>query len=210
MNRTKNGAKVLSTIGLSLFMIASIHSAHGQAPPVTHIDSMRKPQRASLDHLYWHFLLYQNYLDRQADMREQAGRDGSFLRNHFQREIQFSDKQFEIVRQSGIRLEADLKTVDAQIKPIVDQDRLWIKQNGRASGPPPGHSQVQQLQKERETVIQAAVSRLNQELGPELGAALQTYIDIKWAPHVTVHTFHPHPHDPKDNRPVPSHMQARQ
>jgi len=170
------------------------------------------PKRASLQHLYWHFLLYQNYLDRKASALEQQGsaKDAAALRNHFQKDLHFTNSQFAIVRQAGLRLESDLAAVNAKVKPIVYQDRQWIKLHGRSAGPPPGHPQVQQLQKEHEAVIQNAVDQLNQELGSKCAAALQTYIENEWASHVTAHKVHPHAHDPKNLPVAPQHLEARQ
>src|SRR6266478_3630227 len=44
-------------------------------------------ERAPLSHLYWHFLLYQNHLDRAAADHEQQGKDGRWLSNHFQKQL---------------------------------------------------------------------------------------------------------------------------
>jgi hypothetical protein len=170
------------------------------------------PKRASLDHLYWHLLLYQNYLDRKVATLEQEGRtkDAATLRNHFQKDLHFTNAQFAIVRQAGLQLEKDLDAVQAKVRPIVYQDRQWIKLHGRSDGPPPGHSQVQQLQKEHEAVIHDAVAHLNQKLGPKSAATVQTYIENEWASHVTAHEVHPRPHDPKDLPVAPQHLEARQ
>jgi hypothetical protein len=194
-----------------LFALASsvALSAAGN-PTASQVSGPFTPKRASEAHLYWHFLLYQNYLDRKAIIRQQQGKDGLALRNHFQRRLQFTDAQYEVVRQAGLKLEADLKAESAKAAPIIAQDREWIKLHGRSEGPPPGHSQVQQLQKEREAVITSAVEQLNQSLGPQNSAKFQTFIDTEWAPHVTVHTVHARPHDPKHNPVVPLHMEARQ
>src|SRR5262249_31559410 len=53
---------------------------YGQATPA----SLQAGQngRAPLSHLYWHFLVYQNHLDKTAAAREQRGRAGSWWANH--------------------------------------------------------------------------------------------------------------------------------
>jgi hypothetical protein len=199
----------VSAIVLFAFTLSVALSAAGN-PNVSQAPSLFTPKRASEAHLYWHFLLYQNYLDRQAVIRQKQGKDGLALRDHFQRRLQFTDSQYGVVRQAGLQLEADLKIESAKAAPIIALDRQWIKLHGRSAGPPPGHSQVQQLQKEREAVITNAVEQLNQALGPQTSAKFQTFIDTEWAPHVTVHTVHARPHDPKHNPVVPLHMEARQ
>ncbi len=202
-------AIVVSAIVLFAFALSVALSA-AENPDVSQAPIKFTPKRASEAHLYWHFLLYQNYLDRKAAIRQKQGKDGSELRNHFQRRLQFTDAQYEVVRQAGLQLEADLKIESAKAAPIIAQDREWIKLHGRSSGPPPGHSQVQRLQKEREAVITNAVDRLNQALGPQTSAKFQSFIDTEWAPHVTVHTVHARAHDPKHNPVAPLHMEARQ
>lgn len=201
----------LSRIAALAFLLASVLGARalGQTRDSRlPFQSTAKP--APEAHLYWHFLMYQNYLDRQAAMLEQKGENGAELRNHFQEKLHFTDAQFGVVREAALRLQAQLDDFNAQIKPILAQDREWIKLHGRSSGPPPGHAVVQQLQKQHESLIANAVSELNQALGPESSSQLKTYIDTEWASHVTVHQFRPRPHDPKDHPPVPLHMEARQ
>jgi hypothetical protein len=198
---------VLSFLLCIAFAGSALGTTTGSHPP----SSMQfTPKRAPEAHLYWHFLLYQNYLDRQAVIREQQGKDGQTLRSHFQQRLHFTDAQFGIVRQAGLKLEADLKAVEAKVMPIVEQDRQWIKVHGRTDGPPPGHPLVQELQKEHEAIVAGAMEQLNKSLGAENAAKFQTFIDTEWAPHVTVHTVHARPHDPKNNRVVPRHMEARQ
>jgi hypothetical protein len=193
-----------------LLLVTSFALSVRAEPNTAHSFGEFTAKRAPEPHLYWHFLLYQNYLDRQAAVREKQGKDGQWLRNHFQERLHFTDAQFAIVRQEGLRLETELNAIAAQVKPIIAQDRAWIKLHGRSVGPPPGHHQVQELRKQREAIIQDEVAKLNQALGAETAAKFQAFIDTEWAPDVTVRTVRPHAHDPKNNRPVPWHMEARQ
>jgi hypothetical protein len=209
MPRQLGSGSRLSGILVFILLLGVVSgSAFGEVN-VSHSSAQFTPKRAPESHLYWHFLLYQNHLDRVAAIRDKQGKSGEPLRNHFQQRLHFTDAQFAIVRSEGLRLETELNTVNAKVKPIVAQDREWIKLHGRSAGPPPGHPQVQQLQKEHEAVIGNSVERLNRALGAETATKFQSFIDIEWAPQVTVHTFHPRAHDPKHNPVVPLHMEAR-
>jgi len=167
--------------------------------------------RAPLPHLYWHFLLYQNHLDRVAAVREQQGKDGGALRTHFQKKLGFTDSQFQVVRNAGLQLEGKLKPIDEKARAIAKQDRDWRRVNGVSrSVPPPGHAQMQQLRKDHEAVIEAQVVDLNRALGSKSAAKLQSFIETDWAPHVTVHRIQSRPHDPKNHPVHQLHMEARQ
>jgi hypothetical protein len=200
-----------------LLCVVTSSAALAQAPEASAAShsAAAAPQRAPLHHLYWHLLLYQNYLDRRAALREQQGRskDAEILRTHFQKALHFTDSQFAIVREAGLQLEKDLNAVQAKVLPIVYEDRQWIKLHGRLAGPPPGHAQVHELRQEHEAVILNAVAKLNKDLSPTAATQLQTYVETEWASHVTVHKFHPRPHDPKDLKHMPkapSQLEPRQ
>jgi hypothetical protein len=155
-------------------------------------------------------LLYQNHLDREAAAREQQGKSGNFLRTHFQKELGFTDAQFGIVRTAGLRLETDLSGINTKAKAVVEQDRQWRQlHGGKAAGIPPGHAQIQQLRKQHEAVIENELADLDKALGESTAGQLRQFIEVKWAPHVTVHHLHARPHDPKNNPVVPMHMEAR-
>jgi hypothetical protein len=184
----------------------------GAAESTTHSSSQFTPQRAPLHHLYWHLLFYQNHLDRKAAVLDQQGRpkDAKSLRNHLQNDLHFTNEQFAVFRQAGLQLEEDLAAIQSKVRPIVHDDRQWIKLHGRSAGPPPGHAQVHQLQQERETVIRNAVAHLNQDLDSAAAAHLQTYVETEWASHVTVHKVHPPSHHAKELPSTKYHLEPRQ
>jgi hypothetical protein len=166
----------------------------------------------SLPHLYWHFLLYQNHLDRAAAAHEQQRKDGNWLRNHFQQRLNFSDAQFAIVRQTAQRLEPELKEITSKAKVIIEADRAWARSNpsafadssasgavtvGTVGGPrrvipqTPGRAQLKELQQQHEDMIQKEVSSLKTALGPELAAKLDNFLQTTWARNVTSTHFQP-------------------
>lgn len=165
-----------------------------------------------LPHLYWHLLFYKNYLDRKADALEQQGqvKQARLLRNHLQKELHFTDAQFAIVRETGMELERSYNDITAKMRPIMAQDRQWIRLHGRASGPPPGHAEVHELGQEREIVITQGVESLNQRLGSTEAAKLQTYVEKSWSSHVTLRQVQGPAHRAHSLPPAPHRLQSRQ
>ena len=216
LSRVSTIAAIAFVFALGTVIAPVALAESGAAESTPHSASQLTPQRAPLHHLYWHLLLYQNHLDRKAAVLDQQGRpkDANFLRSHLQNDLHFTNAQFAVFRQAGLQLEEDLAAIQARVRPIVYDDRQWIKLHGRSAGPPPGHAQVHQLQQERETVIRNAVARLNQDLDPAAASHLQTYVETEWASHVTIHKVHPHSHDPsRGERTLPAapfHLTPRQ
>jgi hypothetical protein len=135
--------------------------------------------------------MYQNHLDQAAADHEKHGKDGSWLRNHFQQKLGFTDAEFAPVRITAQQLESEMKPIDAQITTIALQDHAWLRLHGRSqsAGAPPGHAQVHQLGQTREALIQSKVDNLNQALGPKNASKFQYFIENEWAPHVIVRTM---------------------
>jgi hypothetical protein len=183
-------------------------SSPGFQPQTTSSAPNLPLRRASLEHLYWHFLIYQNHLDRAAAAHEQQRKDGNWLRNHFQQRLSFSDAQFAIVRQTAQRLEPELKEIATKAKVIIEADRAWLKSNsaatvvsagavstpaGQRRGIPatPGRAQLKELQQQHEATIQKEVSSLRAALGPESAAKLDNFIQTVWIRNVTSTHFQP-------------------
>jgi hypothetical protein len=159
-----------------------------------------------LHHKYRYFLIYQRKLDQKADALEQQGHydEAATVRLHLQKDMRFTDEQIAIVREAGIQLRSDLEAIKAQAQPVLTEDRKYMKLHGRSAGPPPGAEQIHALQAQQETVMKDAVAHLNQQLGPERAARLQTYVDT----HVIGHTTQIPSHKPKIGTPF--HLEARQ
>ncbi|HLJ29311.1 MAG TPA: hypothetical protein VKY85_21570 [Candidatus Angelobacter sp.] len=164
-----------------------------------------KQQRPSVPHLYWHFLMYQNHLDRAAAAHEKQGKDGSWLRNHFQQRLGFTDEQFAPVRTAAQRLAPEITAIKAKAVAIAKEDRIWIKANMGGNRPrlvggdaaanaealtnapvPPGHAQLKQLQQQFEDTIQQEVDSLKSALGPQNAAKLDNLIQNEWSRQVTL------------------------
>ncbi len=64
--------------------------------------------------LYEQFFRYQRHLDHAAAAVEKQGKTGAEFRNHFQQKLRFTDKQFVLVLNEGMRLQTDLGKQDAK------------------------------------------------------------------------------------------------
>jgi hypothetical protein len=173
-------------------------------PPQNLAPAVAPKAQVSLPHLYWHFLLYQNHLDRVAATREQQGKNGKWLRDHFQKRLAFTDTQFAAVRAAAQRLEAQLKDIRAKAMPIIQADRQLAGLGMPTGSPPvptggvrdpnrarPGRAQLQELQLQHEAAITNEMNRLKQDLGPEASAKLENFLQNDLARHVTSIHFQP-------------------
>jgi hypothetical protein len=200
----------------------------GVSQSVKPIVPAEQKERASLPHLYWHFLMYQNHLDRTAAVREQQGRDGAWLSHHFQKQLGFTDAQFAPVRSAALHLEPALQDIRTHVKTIVQDSRMRSGLSPQPRGPSllqgssvsaviprssdavagiarPERAQLRELQQQHEAAIVREVANLKQALGPDLAAKLDNYLETDFARHVTVTHVHPRPHDPKNNPIRPLH-----
>jgi len=180
--------------GFLCLMTASL--AFGQGPyPVT---ASGPSTRVSLPHLYWHFLMYQNHLDQAAAQHEANGKDGTWLSNHFEQKLGFTDAQFAIVRAAAQRLAPEIRALDAQAKAFIDADHAANpRQPGSRPPSRPTPPQITALMHQHEAVIQQEVTNLKRALGPDLAARLDNFLQTQFALNVTVQNVPPNPNDPK-------------
>lgn len=140
------------------------HSAPSQKAP-----AQRRP--VSLAHLYWHFLVFQNFLDSKAAEMDAKARDGRSLHNNLQMRMGFSDAEYAPIRASSGRLSSRLKALDAQAAAI------------RAEGASPLKvARFKALTAQREIYINAEISALKKSLPPDRIAAFESFITQFFAP----------------------------
>jgi hypothetical protein len=184
-------------VALSWALLSSI--AFGQAVPGAQHPPVPVP------HLYWHFLILQNHLDRVAATHEQRGEDGSALRTYYQTRIGFTDSQFAKVREAGLRLEPELKAIDAEVKAVIDTDharhpRLLASPKDLPPVPP----ELAELQLKREQTIEYEVGSLKLALGARQTAKLETFLTREFASNVTALPVGvPRPHNDPTKHTVP-------
>jgi hypothetical protein len=126
------------------------------------------------------------------------------VHHHLQNDLRFTNAQIATLRKVGSQMEKALAAIEADASPLISQDRQWIKLNGRAAGPPPGHARVHELQEQRETTMKNAVADVNTQLGTAASAHLQAYIQT----HVVVHKVH-RVHKPNDLPSSPYRLTPR-
>lgn len=130
-----------------------------------------KLQPLSLPHLYWHFLIYVNVLDRKAAEMTTQGKNGNWLRNDLQTKLQFSDTDFAPIRISSGRLSSELASLNQQAKAIL------------ASGPSASTAtQMKALIAQRERYIDNEIVYLAQSLSPQKQASLEAFMMQFFAP----------------------------
>jgi hypothetical protein len=146
-------------------------TAQTHALPPSH-----KASPAPFSHIYMHFLLYQNHLDQAAAEREKQGKDGAWLRDHFQQKLGFSGTQFALIRASAHRLDSKLKANRTQALTIIQNDRA--RRQSDLASPMQGMSvaALKALSKEREDLISREEADLDRNLGPDAAIKLQAFL----------------------------------
>lgn len=185
---------------LALVLLSATWS-FGQAKLSSSSTSMPVP----LPHLYWHFLVLQNHLDRVAAARARQGEDASGLRNFYQDRLGFSDAQYAPVRLMAQRLEPELRAIDAQVRAVIDADHA--RHSRVLTSPqqlPPVPPELAPLQQKHEATIQREVNNLKAALGPQETARLETFLTHEFARNVTAQKLSaPHPHNDPSRGTLP-------
>lgn len=176
MRRFRIATRTMALWTLVSFVCLGLSYGQRTAPQTGAAPLAKRPIPAH--HRYMHFLRYQMFLDKKADLLDQQGENDKavVLRNHLQKDLKFTDAQIGVLRQAGLQMKSDLAAIQAQAMPIVLQDRQWLKANGRNAGSPPGASAVHQLQQQREALLLTMVDQINAQLDPQARAKLGAYV----------------------------------
>jgi hypothetical protein len=191
----------MELLGLTSALLCVLVAA--PAPAQTAVSLPPEAQKApvSLPHLYWHFLVYQNHLDRLAAQRRRQGKDGSWLRNYYQKKLDFTDSEFQAVREAGLRLAGELQQIDSRVQAVIQEARA--RQPRKLTSPeqlPPVPPELVQLGQQRESVIETEAANLRKALSPESAAKLDAFLQNVFAPNVKVQfPGPPRPHDPANH-----------
>lgn len=153
-------------------------------------------KQLSLPQVYVLFFRYQNHLDKVAQQRQSQGQDGSWLSDHFQRELGFTVSDFSVVRASGIRLESELDQINARAKALIQAEQAASAANANANDTRAPSPELVDLAKQRDESIQTEISKMNAELGPTAAAKLQNYLQTDFAPKITPANTHHLPINP--------------
>lgn len=156
-------------LAAALFIFTAAGFAQQSPQPSNGGTSQLTP--VSLPHLYWHFLVYLNFLDTKADELTAQGKSSDWLRNDLQTRLGFSDADFAPIRVSSQRLAPQAATFNEQIKALKGQAPSAANQ-----------AQLLSLVAQREAAINAEIGVLRQELSPEKRAALEAFMTQFFAP----------------------------
>jgi len=124
----------------------------------------------SLAHCYWHFLMYQNYLDVKAAEQTTQRRASGLTGTHLQIKLGLTDAEFAPIRTSSKRLAAEVNALNGKAAAIV------------AAKTPTSGAQLRALTAEREADINAEVMYLRGALGPAKTAAFEAFITQMFSP----------------------------
>ncbi len=155
-------------LSISVLACTSSHQAISQSmqtPQQRKISASSQPRPLSLAHLYWHFLVYQNYLDTKAAALEAQGKDGGKIHDDLQTRLRFSDADFAPIRNSSGRLATEVKTLDAKATEIRSAGSFsWTR------------TELKALTAQREDDINTEIANLTQALSPQKKAALDAFL----------------------------------
>lgn len=158
-------------VGLQLLLLQTVVGQVAQAPKQAVPTAYRVQQKIPIAHYYWHFLIHQNDVDRLATLRTAKGLDGTWMRNHLQMGVGFSDVDYGPVRISASRLGAELNALDTQAKTI----RAGVS-SIQAAG------QLHSLAIQQEADISAEVTYLQSTLSPAKITIFEAYMVSFFSP----------------------------
>jgi hypothetical protein len=181
---------VQELIGMLFCLLAAALAVGQIAGPVPAPSPSITSRPVPVSHLYYHFLMGVLRADRIADQREQQGRNADGIRNSSQRRLGFTDEEFAPIRTTALRLEAEVREIDAQAKTLIDADH--------AEHPlePETRSELQAQSEQHKAEFESEVGKLRQTLGPSLAKRLDVYVQTHIDPEVK--TSLPQPPSPPD------------
>lgn len=113
--------------------------------------------------MYWQFFSYQHYLDHLAATYEAAGKDAAGLRNSLQKQLRFSDVEYEPVRTSCDRLATEVQALNDEVK----------------SNP----GEIGSSAQIRDQEVQTEINNLTNELSPANKSTLDALVVRLFTPH---------------------------
>lgn len=142
-----------------------------------------------LTHLYYHFLLLQNYLDTKAASLDAQGQNGNFVRADLQKKMGFSDTDYAPIHDSAGRFASELGQLETQVKAINETVRAERKMEGVSFGtPPPPNDELKTLRLQRDADLDAEIASLTQNLSAKNKEKLEQFLVVFFAPkNLSVH-----------------------
>jgi hypothetical protein len=189
-----NLARLRNWVAAAVLLPAILGSSLALGQSVKNPSPTGRQTPVPLPHLYGHFLIEQDHLDRAAAQLEKQGKSGAWVRDHYQKKLGFTDAEYAPVRESAQRLETELNAIDAKVQKTVAAVRAAHSRVVRSpSELPPVLPELFTLRDQHEAVIQQEVVSLKAELGPKRAAKLDTFLQNEFAPKITRQVVTPPP-----------------
>jgi hypothetical protein len=146
----------------------------GAATPVIYSKIKTKPQAQAPQSsplprsvLYWLMFQHIKTLNSMAAKLEAENKDGQPYRDHYKVNAQLDDKQMAQLNQIVEDCYRDVSELDRRAKALIDEARAKVPGGKLEPGqlPPPPPSQLKEMQKERDAMVEAAYNRLRETFG---------------------------------------------
>ena len=167
-------SSALTILHVILLTCTFLHQAVCQSTPVQGQQALIGPSKirpVSLEHLYWHFLVLQDFIDTKAAEQEAQGRDGNGLRHDLQKALGWPAADYAPIRTSSVRLAAKIKDLDKQAKEIAAGGKTLSSQD-----------QLKALTVQRESAISAEITYLKQNLSAEQVSIFEIFLTRFFSP----------------------------
>ena len=134
------------------------------------------------------------FLDIRADAADQAGRDGSKLRNYYQVKAGLTTAEAALLKARAHAAVTELQTVNRQISSAVITFRAQLPSRGKLSAKaplPPPSPELQALQHQRDKIMLDGVAALQAGMGADRFRNLDAFVQRELAPRVSLTTPKP-------------------
>ena len=169
---------ILAVAGLLLSVPALKLCSQSAGSVVMFKNGVPSADPVPLEYVYLSFFQYQQHLDQAAAAHEKQGKDGRWLSEHFEHELNFSAAEINIIRMAATSVSEERTDLDSKTKTIVDADRAAWKAGILAVGTPLPNSVAARhlLDRDRHDFLLNQISAMNERLGPKQANVLAVYL----------------------------------
>lgn len=142
--------------------------------------------KAPPPHMVYHlFFTHVNFLGQKALEAEKAGKPGDPLRKFYQKKIGLTEVEHNALLKRAASCEDEVVKQDAAAVKLVQQLR---RQNlpSRVPGSPPQSPELNQMQAQRDTLIQGHIAQLKIEMGNTGFQKVDTFLNGEFIRHTSM------------------------
>lgn len=184
---------VAASLALSVALAVSLmvvwttnRDAKASSNPTPKAQDKPGPQAQAIpEHLmYWHMFHHKVLLDQKATAAEKQGQDGSAYRSRYKNFANLSDRESQILDRVAQETFEKVKAQDERAKKVIEA----IRAQGPDGTVKPGQSnpevpeQLKAMQRERDAMILAGITKLRSEFGPERSLYLDQFVKKQIGP----------------------------